>query len=191
MGHDYSCISWPYIPQPYVCHRSLGLPRPNLIALLQCTCTMHWSAAQCSHTCTWLMAVPFHQLCFINTCAFCLWNYLSFLIISVAFIFIWWMNHPIAVYSPLMFINVNNFKTAVWYLGWISGCWWFRCHAVRWWDPVCWEGNRNLVPENVVDNVIDSRGEKTIALCNNYTLNKVIMLSMYQVDCYTVLFWWQ
>ena len=40
-----------------------------LIALLQCTCTLHWSAAQCSHTCTWLMAVPFHQLCFINTCA--------------------------------------------------------------------------------------------------------------------------
>ena len=59
-----------------------------LIALLQCTCTLHWSAAQCSHTCTWLMAVPFHQLCFINTCAFSLWNYLSFLIISVAFIFI-------------------------------------------------------------------------------------------------------
>ena len=25
-----------------------------LIALLQCTCTLHWSAAQCSHTCTWL-----------------------------------------------------------------------------------------------------------------------------------------
>ena len=22
------------------------------------------------------------------------------------------------------------------------------------WDPVCWEGNRNLVPENVVDNII-------------------------------------
>ena len=59
-----------------------------LIALLQCTCTLHWSTAQCSHTCTWLMAVPFHQLCFINTCAFSLWNYLSFLIISVAFIFI-------------------------------------------------------------------------------------------------------
>ena len=100
------------------------------------------------------------------------------------------MNHPIAVCSPLIFININNFKTAVWYLDWFSGCWWYRFHAVRWWDPVCWEGNRNLVPENVVDNVIDSRGETTIAFCNNYTLNKVIMLFMYQVDCYTVLLWW-
>ena len=100
------------------------------------------------------------------------------------------MNHPIAVCSPLVFININNFKTAVWYLDWFSGCWWFWCHAVRWWNPVCWEGNRNLVPENVVDNVIDSRCEKIIALCNNDTLNKVIMLFMYQVDWYTVLLWW-
>ena len=100
------------------------------------------------------------------------------------------MNHPIAVCSPLIFININNFKTAVWYLDWFSGCWWYRFHAVRWRDPVCWEGNRNLVLENVVDNVIDYRGETTIALCNNYTLNKVIMLFMYQVDCYTVLLWW-
>ena len=90
--------------------------------IFNCSASMYF-ALECSSVFTYLYmahgcAIPsimFYQ----HMCtAFCWWNYLNYLsfwIISVAFIFILRMIHSNAICSPLVFItdSFDNFKTAV------------------------------------------------------------------------------